>query len=106
MFREIRYQTGEVREVAQAMKTGEIPHLEVNFIEEFELFAERLNEYGISKVKELPYDKNARDRVSEPEFEFRAAFSEKPGAGRDGLMYIDVYFEEDPEETYDPVGEM
>jgi hypothetical protein len=110
MFREIRFQTGEVREVAEAMKAGSIPHLEVNYMEEFEAFAGRLQEYGLYRAEELAPDKTARDRIAEPEFEFRAAFRSKPAMpaapGSEGLMYIDVYFEEEPEESYDPVGEM
>lgn len=110
MFREVRFQTGEVREVAAEIKKGTIPCLEVEYLEEFEIFSRRLIEYGIYKVTDIPYDKNARDRIKEPEFEFRAAFSDcNNGYAPDNakkLMYIDVYFEADPEESYDPVGEM
>lgn len=110
MFREVRFQTGEVREVAVAMKKGTIPCLEVEYLDEFEIFAGRLSEFGIFQAAGIPYDKAARDRVKEPEFEFRAVFSENAersapdNTGK--LMYIDVYFEADPEESYDPVGEM
>ncbi len=110
MFKEMRFQTGEVREVAEAMKKGIIPNLEVQFHNEFEIFAGRLGDYGVFKAFGTPYDETARDRVKEPEFEFRAAFSEQSdGSASDTtakLMYIDVYFELEPEETYDSIGEI
>lgn len=110
MFREMRFQTGEVREVAEAMKKGSIPCLEVECMDEFIIFANRLSEYGISQVAEIPYDKTARDRIKEPEFEFRAAFREQPSSSAEShtakLMYMDVYYEKDMEEDYDSVGEI
>ena len=110
MFHEVRYQTGEVREVAEKMKQREIPQLEVIDMEEFEIFAGRLNELGIFLAVDIPFDKTARDGVKEPEFEFRAAFRDRTDTAAqdhvEELMYIDVYFEAEPEETYDPVGEM
>ncbi len=105
MFHEVRYQTGEVREVAEKMKQREIPQLEVIDMEEFEIFAGRLNELGIFLAVDIPFDKTARDGVKEPEFEFRAAFTAAQDRVEE-LMFIDVYFEAEPEETYDPVGEM
>jgi hypothetical protein len=105
MFRQIRYQTGESKEVAAEMKSGYIPCIDVNDMEEFDTFAARLIQYGIKKNDTIPYDKNARDRVKEPEFEFRAAYylvdeDNKPA------MYLDVFFEPEVDRTYDPVGEM
>lgn len=110
MFREIRFQTGEVLEVSQEMKKGSVPCLELQFEEEFEAFVIRLKEYGIYFAENIPLDKDARDRIKEREFEYRAAFTEQPaiiaGEKNARLMYIDVFVEEVPEETYDPVGEM
>jgi len=110
MFRTIRYQTGEVREVAEEMKKGNIPCLEVQFQEEFSAFVLRLREYKIYQAVNMELDKHARDRVEEHEFEFRAAFTDREDGisreGADRLMFLDVYYEEEPDETYDPVGEM
>lgn len=111
MFRQLRYQSGEVREVAETMKKGTIPCLEVEYFEEFKIFTDRLREFGIFQAICIPYDKTARDGVKEPEFEFRAAFSEQANGSAaagsiENLMYIDVFFEAEMEESYDPVGEM
>jgi hypothetical protein len=109
MFREIRYQTGESLQVFEEMKNGGIPCLEVLDHEDFESFAERLEAFGIKKSDGIPYDKNARDGVKEPEFEFRAAFHSVEAGKTPQMpdtMYIDVYFEPEIERTYDPMGEM
>ncbi len=111
MFRDIRYQNGEVREVAEAMKKGSIPCLDVEGMDDFNRFAARLNEHGIFLASDIPYDKAARDVLKEPEFEFRAAFRRVPVSQSSGeeaakLFYIDVYFEEDLQEDYDPIGEI
>lgn len=110
IFRQIRFQTGEQEDVVKLMKAGEIPCVDVYDDEEMEWFAEQLKKYGVYKVEGIPYDTHARDRVSEPEFEYRVAFCSKPvnhpEAEKEKLMYIDFYFEPDPEDTYDPVGEM
>lgn len=109
MFRQIRYQTGEALQVAKEMKSGAVPCLEVIDQDEFETFAERLLEFDIRKLEDIPYDRKARDGVKEPEFEFRAAFyPAKSGSasGMPDIMYIDVYFEPEVERTYDSVGEM
>lgn len=110
MFKEVRFQNGEVREVAAALKSGTIPCLEVTYLKEFEIFSDRLRAFNIFQVPGILYDKTARDGVKEPEFEFRAAFTGQEdistSENRMELMYIDVYFEAEPEESYDPVGEM
>lgn len=109
MFRQIRYQTGESAEVAAEMKSGGIPCLDVNDIEEFDEFINTLTRYGIRKADNIPYDKQARDKVKEPEFEFRAAFyHDSPDKKQEApvLVYLDVYFEPEVERTYDSIGEM
>ncbi len=107
MFRQFRYQTGEIDEVIAEMKNGNIPCMDVYDEAELEWVIERLSERGIYKVEGLPYDKTARDTVQEPEFEFRIAFSDRPlNAGEIGgqkLMYIDFYFEPVEERDYDPI---
>lgn len=110
MFYQPRYQTGELKEIVEEMKKGNIPCMDVEGPDDFEFFVKKLLDFNIYKVEEKPYDKNARDGIKEPEFEFRAAFYYQPsGSGkpdRKEFMYIDVYFEPDHEETYDSVGEM
>ena len=105
MFRQVLFQTGELREIVQEMKNGGIPCLEVTDLEDFNSFTLRLSSFNIVIADDIPYDKKARDSVKEPEFEFRAAFySDCPEIPE--IMYIDVYFEPEYERTYDPVGEM
>lgn len=110
MFRDVRYQTGELDQVAADMKKGLIPCIDVEDTLEYEWVVKQLEEYEIYRVKDIPVDKKARDPIKEPEFEFRAAFSDDPtgssATGKKDLMYIDFYFEPIIEETYDPVGEM
>ncbi|MCX8130275.1 MAG: hypothetical protein N3I35_09275 [Clostridia bacterium] len=110
MFYHIRFQTGETLDIIKEMKKGNIPCMDVADSDELNWFISQLEKHGIYKVEGIPYDKNARDRINEPEFEFRIAFSDKPltseNAAEEGLMYIDFYFEPFIEETYDPVGEM
>lgn len=110
MFRQVRYQTGEIDDIISEMKSGNIPCMDVDDMDEFNWFIGQLAGKGVYVVEDLPYDKNARDRVKEPEFEFRVAFSAKPAKkseiDKDKLMYIDFYFEPTVEDTYDPVGEI
>jgi hypothetical protein len=110
MFRQVRYQTGELQDILKDMKKGIIPCMDVDDNDELEWFINQLTKHGIFKVSGLPYNKDARNRVNEPEFEFRIGFYNKPVDANDlkdsDLMYIDFYFEPDIEETYDPVGEM
>ena len=110
MFRQIRFQTGEVSQVASEMKSGGIPCLEVIDHDEFESFVKQLHKFGIEKSQDILYDKNARDRIKEPEFEFRAAFYlvevDELSKVHPDIMYIDVYYEPDFERTYDSVGEI
>ena len=108
MFMQMRYQTGEVLPIIEEMKNGSIPCLEVIDNDEFESFTESLIEFGIRK-SDTPYDRNARDGIKEPEFEFRAAFHPVKTVMEThmpDIMYIDVYFEPEFERTYDSVGEM
>lgn len=107
MFRQIRYQTGELNEIVNEMKNGRIPCMDVDDNDEMNWFIDQLELHGIYKVKDLPYDKDARDRIEEPEFEFRVAFGSKPVSSNEidnkDLMYIDFYFEPFIEETYDSI---
>lgn len=104
MFRQIRYQTGEISEVAAEMKKGSIPCMDVQNRPEYEWVLEQLSNKGIIRLSEMPEDKTARDRLKEPDFEFRAAFCASDSKSR--IMFLDIYYEPDFEKTYDPVGEM
>lgn len=110
MFRQVRYQTGEIQDIINELKKGSIPCMDVDDMKELEWFIQQLAKYGIYRVEGLPYEKNARDRVREPEFEFRVPFYTKhlksDEVKRENLMYIDFYFEPEIEETYDSVGEI
>jgi hypothetical protein len=107
MFRQIRFQTGEAKEIINELDKGNIPCIDVDDWEDFHRFVEILSRHGIIRAIDVPFDKNARDRVEEPEFEFRAAFTHK---GSDihvqhdaKLMFIDFYFEPVIDETYDTI---
>lgn len=110
MFYTPKFQTGESAEVAEKMRNGEIPMLEVTDYDDFMFFVSLLEKQGIFLIEDAPLDKNARDTVEEPQFEFRACFYKSKtslaDAEHDKIMYIDVYFEPVPEETYDSTGEM
>ena len=104
MFRQIRYQTGEMDEIVLEMEKGNIPCMDVDDQEELEWFLLQLEKRSIFRVDGLSFDREARDRVKEPEFEFRIALFEKTddSVKKDNL-YIDFYFEPDIEKTYDPI---
>lgn len=104
MFRQIRFQTGELGEVAALMRNGSIPCMDVQDRPEYEWVLEQLASRGIARLPEIPEDRTARDRLKEPEFEFRAAFS--PKGSKDAVLYLDIYYEPDYERTYDPIGEI
>ncbi|MDF2985254.1 MAG: hypothetical protein K0R50_764 [Eubacterium sp.] len=110
MFYQERYQTGEISQIIDEMKKGNIPCMDVNDNDELNWFIKQLETKGIYKIEGLPYDINARDRVKEPEFEYRIAFHTSPvtSAGLEGKapLHIDFYFEPVVDRTYDPVGEM
>lgn len=110
MFRQTRFQTGELTDITAEMEKGRIPCMDVDNNEEFEWFVKLLARHGFFRVENMPYDRTARDRVREPEFEFRVPFCRYPARAEnikiDELMYIDVYFEPDIDETYDSIGEI
>lgn len=110
MFYEVRFQTGEMAKIIDEMKKGNIPCMDVYDDEDMDIFISRLESEGIYKIKNMPYDKNAHDRVKEPEFEYRIGFYTSPVSlpelGDKKPMFIDFYFEPEIERTYDPVGEM
>lgn len=111
MFRQVRYQTGELSEVTDDMRKGMIPCMDVDNSDEFNWVVTQLANMGIHRAEPIPLDRDARDRVKEPEFEFRAAFHDGPVKAWDEvdksrLMYIDFYSEPFVDRDYDPVGEL
>lgn len=104
MAERIRYQTGELDEVAAEMKKGAVPCMDVLDRQEYEWVVEQLASKGIFRLTDIPEDRNARDRLKDPDFEFRAAFS--PTGPCAAPLYLDIYFEPDYERTYAPVGEL
>lgn len=103
MFYEIRFQTGESLQVANEMRKGVIPKLETEDFDEFMYFIDFLKKQGFLPDTGKPFDKKARDTEKESGFEFRAAFID---AENGSSAYIDVYFNVQPEKTYDSVGEI
>lgn len=110
MFYQVRFQTGEMSKIIDEMKNGNIPCMDVNDDDELNWFLTQLETQGIYKIQDIPYDRNARDGVKEPEFECRIAFYTTP-VKADQLngktpLFIDFYYEPVVDRTYDPVGEM
>ncbi|WP_010244040.1 hypothetical protein [Acetivibrio cellulolyticus] len=99
MFYQVRFQTGEIKEMVSEMKTGKIPCMDVIDMDEYNWVLEKLSAYGIQRATNIPLNKDARDRLKETEFEFRAAFTSDDNKG--AIMYIDFYFEPFIEEEYD-----
>lgn len=110
MFYEVRFQTGEMSQIIDEMKKGNIPCLDVLDNDDLNWFIKELETKGIYKIEDMPYDQNARDRVKEPEFDYRIGFYTSPVKASElndnKPMYIDFYFEPIVDRTYDPVGEM
>lgn len=102
MFYQIRYQTGEIENMIDEMKKGSIPCMDVDDMNEFNWVVDKLEKNNIYFTKNIPLNRDARDRIKEPEFEFRAAFSLSKDS-EDNLMYIDFYFEPIIEKDYDPI---
>ena len=110
MFYEVSFHTGELSQLIDEVRKGNIPCMDVFDDDEMEWFIKQLESKSIYKIHDLPYDRSARDTVKEPEFEFRIAFytsriSATELQGKTPL-YIDFYFEPFIDRTYDPVGEM
>ena len=101
MFRTIKYQTGELQSVVNDMKDGKIPMLEVDNLDELNWVLKQLEKYLIFRITNLKPDKNARNAVREPDFEFRLAFSYNNDLSK--IMYIDIFEEPIPDKDYDPI---
>lgn len=107
MFNQIRFQTGEIKEIIDEMKKGNIPCMDVDDEDDFQRFVNELSKRNILLAENVPFDRKARDGVKEPEFEFRAAFFDKEAGSTplqsQDFMFIDFYFEPELEETYDSI---
>ncbi|GAE88053.1 hypothetical protein [Acetivibrio straminisolvens] len=63
MFYQIRYQTGEIEDMVAEMRKGSIPCMDVDDMDEFNWVVNKLEEYNIYLAKNIPLDRNARDRL-------------------------------------------
>lgn len=106
-WRGFRYQTGEVKEIAEKLKQGEIVPVDIDEDEELDVLIKDLEQEGIFRVKGLSEDYDALDTVENPEFRFRLGFYTQPVTkdeiNDEQIMYIDVFTIEEPEESYDEV---
>lgn len=106
MFYQIRFQTGEISELISEMQKGSIPCMDVDDAQELNWVINELAQKGIHRVSDIPFDKNAQDKIKEPEFEFRIAFvhgSETGELQKSQPMYIDFYSPIVEDETYDSI---
>lgn len=107
MFVQTRFQTGELDDVIKEMKNGTIPVMDVDDNDELNWVIDQLAKRGMYKVEDLPYDKDARDKLKEPEFEYRIAFYTSSVKSSDidkkELMYIDFYTPLIVDEDYDSI---
>jgi len=100
MNRGFRYQTGEIKEVAQLMKQNIIPEIDIDKEEELEEIINDLKSYGFfrSQAKE---DYNAKDKEKYPDFLYRLEFVNEDNNQK---YYLDVYeAPKDSEEGYDEI---
>lgn len=106
-WRGFRYQTGEVKEIAQKLKVHDIVQVDLDRDEELDELIKDLEQESIYQIEGLPYDEQALDLVKEPEFRFRIGFSTGPVKAdeidRDKILFIDFFTIEEPEESYDDV---
>ncbi|WP_094551890.1 hypothetical protein [Petroclostridium xylanilyticum] len=106
-WRGFRYQTGEVKEIAQKLKENGLVEADADTDEELDELIKDLEKEGIYRVEGLPYDHSARDQVEEPEFYARIGFYTKPvkvdEIDKDKILYIDFFRIEEQEESYDEI---
>ena len=106
-WRGFRYQTGEVKAIAEKLKEGQIVPVDIDDDREIDVLIQDLKAEGIYKAADLAEDTAALDTVENPEFRFRMAFYTDPVKEQqiqeDKRLYIDFYTIEAPEESYDEV---
>lgn len=98
MFYEIRYQTGEIEAIIKELKSKKIPSLEVDDFEDFTNFCNRIQNHGI--IFQNVLDEKVRNKIKEPEFEFRASYNDKYS---NETFYIDVFMEPIPDDDYETI---
>ena len=107
LWKGIRYQTGEIKKVAEELKKGKIVEMDLDFEEELDEVITDLEEEGIYKIKDYPYDYNAIDLVENPEFMLRAGFYTEPvninDINEEKILFIDFFMIEEQEEDYDEI---
>ena len=62
-WRGFRYQTGEVKEMAQKLKEGNLVEADLDDERELDEIIKDLEAEGVYPVEGLPYDDKARDQV-------------------------------------------
>ena len=106
-WRGFRYQTGEIDEIAQKLKEGNLVEADIDKMEELDQVIQDLKEAGIFLVEGLPYDYKARDTVEEPQFHARLGFYSSSvkadEVDKDKIMYIDFFLIEEDEKGYDEI---
>lgn len=110
MAERIRFQTGELKEVSSEMLSGKIPCIDVDDNDELNWVINKLSDFDLIVNEEIPYDTEARDKLKDPEFEFRIAFIKKAkdsiNSSKTEKLYLDIFFTSTFEETYDDIGEL
>lgn len=100
---EIRYQTGELRDLVEDLKNNLIPKLDCDNIDKLNWCLEQLKTMGVTEDTSIPRDKYAIDRDKFYDYEYRIAFNVD---GIEGTRYVDIYFEPTLDDDYDPISEM
>lgn len=104
-FRGFRYQTGEIKEIAEKLKEGDIVQVDIDYDSEIPQVINDLKKQGIFPVDGLEYDYDALNGEEEPEFEVRIGFFtekvKKDQINKEDIMFIDFFI---PNEEEDPYG--
>ena len=98
MKRGFRYQTGEIKDIAEELKKGNIPEIDFENEEEYQGIIADLKEHKIFVSGDIRLDEDAVDRSEKPEFQFRVSFY--IGNDKTRIVFADFYTIEPPEETY------
>jgi hypothetical protein len=96
--RGFRYQTGEIKDIAEKMKKGNIPEIDIDNDEEYNSVIEDLKKYNINLMENVEVDEHAVDTVEKPEFQFRTTFYIENDKNK--TAYADFFMIEPPDETY------
>lgn len=95
LWRAFRYQTGEVKEIAEKLKQDAMVEVDIDQDEELDELIKDLKNEGIYKIKGLSYDYEARHFVDHPEFWVRIGFYTLPVRAdeieEEKILYIDFF---------------